>query len=113
MPFAGIQLRRDADPFPVDVFPALSERYEEIERRCERHPFGPGADRPPIPSAEDLTVFKLSFGRDKDWVDIRNIVTARAELEVAYIEDQLLGLRGPLMHPRVARLRSLIRSQQQ
>lgn len=110
VPFAGIRLRRDAHPFPVDVFPALGERYLQIERRCERHPFGHGEDRLPFLSAEDLTVFKLSFGRDKDWVDIRGIAAAEPDLDVAYIEDQLVGLRGPLMHPRVARLRSLIRS---
>lgn len=64
-----------------------------------------------VEPAEDLTVFKLSFGRDKDWVDIRGIAAAAPDLDVAYIEDQLVGLRGPLMHPRIARLRSLIRSE--
>lgn len=112
-PLAGIRLRRDDDPIPVDVFPALGERYGEIERRCERHPFGSGKDRPSFLSAEDLTVFKLSFGRDKDWVDIRGIAAAVPDLDVAYIEDQLVGLRGPLMNPRIARLRSFIRSQHQ
>lgn len=111
VPLAGIRLRRDSDPFPVDVFPALGERYLEIERRCERHPFGSGADHPRFLSAEDLTVFKLSFGRDKDWVDIRRIAGAVPDLDVAYVEDQLVGLRGPLMNPRIARLRSLIRSE--
>lgn len=110
VPLAGIRLRRDTDPFPVDVFPALGERYTIIQRRCECHPFGPGGDRLPFLSAEDLTVFKLSFGRDKDWVDIRGIAGMRADLDVAYIEDQLVGLRGPRMHPRLARLRQLIRS---
>ncbi|CAN5129986.1 hypothetical protein BH24ACT1_BH24ACT1_04520 [soil metagenome] len=111
MPLAGIRLRRDVDPFPVDVFPALGERYAEIERRCPRHPFGPGGDRLPFLSAEDLTVFKLSFGRDKDWVDIRGIAAAEPDLDVEYVEDQLVGLRGPLMHPRIARLRRLLRSE--
>lgn len=45
-------------------------------------------------SAEDLALFKLSFGRDKDWVDLRAIVAARAELDVDYIECQLIGMRG-------------------
>ncbi len=109
VPLAGIRLGRETDPFPVDVFPALGERYTIIRRRRAYHPFGPGGDELPFLSAEDLTVFKLSFGRDKDWVDIRAIARARADLEVAYIEDQLLGLRGPRMHPRLARLRRLIR----
>ncbi|CAN5797037.1 hypothetical protein BH23ACT1_BH23ACT1_02790 [soil metagenome] len=113
VPLAGVRLRRDADPFPVDVFPSLGEGYAEIERRCERHPFGLGEDQLPFLSAEDLTVFKLSFGRAKDWVDIRGIATAEPNLDVAYIEAQLVGLRGPLMHPRIARLRSLLRAEHQ
>lgn len=110
VPLAGIRLHRDTDPFPVDVFPALGERYTVIQRRCERHPFGPGGNQLPFLSAEDLTVFKLSFGRDKDWVDIRGIARARADLDVAYIEDLLIDLRGGSMYPRLARLRQLMRS---
>lgn len=112
LPLAGIRLRRDADPFPVDVFPSLDERYAEVERRCERHPFGREGIQLPFLSAEDLTVFKLSFGRDKDWVDIRGIAQASRNLDVAYIEDQLVGLRGTLMLPRLARLRRLVRLEQ-
>lgn len=110
LPIAGIRLRRTSDPYPVDVFPPLdAARYDEIERRCVDRPFG-NASRPlPFLSAEDLTVFKLSFGRDKDWVDLRSICRARPDLDVEYIERQLVALRGPHMHPRLARLRTLLR----
>lgn len=48
IPRAGTRLCREADPVPVDVFLSLSERYAQIERRCERHPFGPETERPPF-----------------------------------------------------------------
>ena len=111
LPIAGIRLRRPADPFPVDVFPPLdAERYDEIASRRVRRPFGHDAQLLPFFSAEDLAMFKLSFGRDKDWVDLRNICRARPDLDVAYIERQLLALRGPHMHPRLARLRQFLRA---
>ena len=109
VPIAGIRLRHRSDPFPVDVFPSLDPAYETIRDRVVEHPFGP--ERRPLPflSAEDLTVFKLSFGRPKDWVDITAIAAAAPDLDVDYIERQTVHLRGPTMHPRVVRLRSLLR----
>ena len=109
LPIAGIRLRRACDPYPVDVFASLDERYDEIERRCVNHPFGPERLALPFLSAEDLAVFKLSFGRDKDWADLRAIVDTRPRIDIDYIERQLVGLRGPGMHPRVVRLRALVR----
>ncbi len=106
LPIAGIRFEHHADPFPVDVFPSLDERYEEIQHRCVHHPFGRGADIVPFLSAEDLCVFKLSFGRPQDWVDLQAIVAARPDLEVEVVEELLVALRGPTMYPRVARLRS-------
>lgn len=111
-PAAGIRLRRDADSFPVDLFLSLDdESYAEIERRCVRRKFGPSEKPLPFLSAEDLTIFKLSFGRDKDWVDLRQIARAVPSLDVSYIERQLLAMRGPHMYPRLARLRRLLRGE--
>ena len=109
MPMAGIRLRRAADPYPLDLFPPLDDSYDEIARRCVVAPFGP--ERRPLPflSAEDLALFKLSFGREKDWVDLRAMALGRPDLDVAYVERQLLRLRGAHMHPRLARLRRLLR----
>ena len=111
LPIAGIRLRRESDPYPVDVFPSLDERYDEIQGRCLPHPFGHGDAVLPFLSAEDLSLFKLSFGRDKDWVDLRAIVRAQPAIDVDYIERQLIGLRGPAMFPRVARLRGFVREE--
>lgn len=109
VPVAGIRLRRDADVFPVDLFPSLDPRYATVEQRCVRRPFGPEERELPFLSAEDLVVFKLSFGRDKDWVDLRQIADARPDLDIDYVHDQLIGLRGSSMHPRLARMRRLLR----
>jgi hypothetical protein len=108
--FGGVRFEHSADPFPLDVFPSLDERYSEVERRVVRHPFGRRGDVLPFLSAEDLCVFKLSFGRPQDWVDLQAIAVARPSLDVEYVEQQLVGLRGPTMYPRVARLRGFLRT---
>lgn len=109
-PIAGLRLVGPT-PYPVDLFLSLDERYAEAQRRCVLHPFGPDGAVLPFLSAEDLAVFKLSFGRDKDWVDLRAIAQAQPGLDIDYVESQVLGLRGPSMHPRVARLRRLLRAE--
>lgn len=108
-PVAGVRFEHPSDPFPVNVFPSLDPRYAEIERRCVRHPFGRRNDELPFLSAEDLCAFKLSFGRPQDLVDLRAIARARPALDLDYIEDLVVALRGPTMHPRVARLRGFVR----
>ena len=107
-PISGIRLRRSTDPFPLDLFPPLGPAYDEIATRVRRWPFGPDRVELPFLSPEDLAVFKLSFGRDKDWVDLRQIVRSGLALDVDYIQRQLIELRGPTMYPRLARLRSLL-----
>lgn len=109
VPIAGIRLVRDGGPYPVDLFASLDERYGEMAARTVVHPFGPTNVPLPFLSPEDLTVFKLSFGRAKDWVDLQSIATSRPDLDLDYVERQVVGLRGPAMHPRVARLRRLLR----
>jgi hypothetical protein len=109
VPIAGIRLRTEHRPYPVDLFPSLDDRYAEIEGRTVEHPFGPGRIRLPFLSPEDLAVFKLSFGRDKDWVDLRSIAASRPDLDAEYVERQLIGLRGASMHPRMTRFRRLLR----
>jgi hypothetical protein len=106
-PIAGIRFRRATDPFPVDLFLPLDPVYGEIADRVRTWPFGPTRNELPFLSAEDLAVFKLSFGRDKDWVDLRQVCRSGLTLDLDYVERQLLILRGPTMHPRLARLRGL------
>ncbi len=105
-PIAGIRFVHLTDPVPVDVFLSVDERYRETQNRVRHHPFGPDATILPFLLPEDLTVFKLSIGRDKDWVDLRQIAAAEPNLNLEYVEEQLLTLRGPSMHPRLARFRS-------
>jgi hypothetical protein len=108
VPIAGIRLRRRADLFPVDLFPSLDPAYDEIAARVQHFGFGPDRVALPFLSAEDLVLFKLSFGRDKDWVDVRQLCRSGVTLDVDYIERQLIAVRGPHMYPRLARLRSLV-----
>ena len=63
LPIAGVRFVHDHEPFPVDVFPSLHERYRETERRRVRHRFGREGRVLPFLSAEDLCVFKLSYGQ--------------------------------------------------
>lgn len=109
-PIAGIRFLHDQEPFPLDVFPSLHERYAEVERRVVRHPFGRDGRRLPFLSAEDVCVFKISFGRPKDWVDLQSIADVGTDLDLDYIEEQAVALRGPSMYPEVAKLRALLRA---
>jgi hypothetical protein len=109
LPVAGVRLVQAAGPATLDLFFSLDERYDEIAGRVRRFPFGADQVELPFLSADDLAVFKLSFGRDKDWVDLRRLAMSRADLDLEYVERQLIGLRGPTMYPRLARLRRLVR----
>lgn len=108
---AGLRVRSTDHPFPVDRFVSLDPRYEEIRARCANQPLGPDRRLVPILSADDLAVFKLSFGRAKDWVDLAATAGATT-LDLDDIERQVVGLCGPSMHRRVARLRAIARNAQ-
>lgn len=109
LPLAGVRLTREGERAKLDVFFSVDDSYAEVASRVRRFPFGTGGDRLPFLSADDLIVFKLSFGRDKDWTDITAMLAGGHHLDLAYVERQLLHLRGPAMHPRLARLRQLAR----
>jgi hypothetical protein len=106
LPIAGVRFRSSVDPFPIAVFPSLDERYREIQERIVEGSIGSRSALLPFLSAVDLCVFKLSFGRPKDWVDLAEIAKAVPDLDVDVVEDLLVGLRGPTMYPRVARFRA-------
>lgn len=109
IPIAGIPFQRPQDPEFLDVFPALAERYAEIEARCVLQPYGPELVPIPFLAVEDVVLFKLSFGRDKDWIDLRVLAEWNPDLDVEQIADLLLDLRGASMHPRIARFRAMLR----
>jgi hypothetical protein len=52
---------------------------------------------------EDLVVFKVSFGRPRDWLDIESILDTHAEFDLSYVERKLTEIRGPTLRPRLAR----------
>jgi hypothetical protein len=108
-PAAGVRLLRPGEVAHLDLFFSLGEAYDEIARRTRWFPFGTGSRELPFLSAEDLAVFKLSSGRDKDWVDLRRLVEAHPDIDLGYVGRQLVGLRCPAMYPRIARLRTMAR----
>jgi hypothetical protein len=110
LPLGGVRLVRPTDPAPLDLFFSVDQHYDEIAARTRRFPFGLDHREMPFLSAEDLAVFKLSFGRDQDWVDLRRLVGAQRDLDLAYVERQLIGIRGPTMYPRIVRLRTMARA---
>jgi hypothetical protein len=109
-PSAGHRFEHGDEPFPVDVFCDLDARYATVATRVEQHPFGRDRRSLPFLSAEDLCVFKLSFGRAQDWVDLEKIALARPDLDLDYVEEQLVGLRGRTMYRRLARFRWFFRT---
>ncbi|NNN18918.1 MAG: hypothetical protein HKL84_03595 [Acidimicrobiaceae bacterium] len=58
----------------VDLFFATHEFHGVAHSRAETVPFA--TSQIPILSATDLTVFKAKFGRDQDWVDIKEMLKA-------------------------------------
>jgi len=109
VPVAGVTLARLGDPITLDLFFSVGEHYDEIARRKRRFPFASEGRKLPFLSVEDLAMFKLSFGRDQDWVDLRRLVSAHPEVDLSYVERQLIGIRGSTMYPRLARLRVMMR----
>jgi hypothetical protein len=108
IPVAGVRLSHPDTNLKIDVFFALDDAYERVRERLALHPFG--ADRVELPffSAEDIALFKVSFNRDKDWVDLRHMIRAGTPLDLDYLEDTLVAIRGPQMYPRIARLRAMV-----
>lgn len=109
LPIAGVRLVHERSRIALDVFFSLDDHYQEVARRLRWFPFGTDGEELPFFSAEDVVVFKVSFNRDKDWVDIRRLLEHEHAVDLDYIERQALALRGPQMHPRVARVRAMAR----
>ena len=84
------------DETHIDLFFAYDEEFfDSVRSRIEEHLFivRDVEHRLPILSAEDLTVFKVTFDRPKDWVDIRHMLEEKA-LDRDYVQQWLLHLRG-------------------
>lgn len=108
VPVAGIRLRSEKHREYLDVFFALDPVYDEVRDRAVMVSYGRNGEQLPFLTAEDIVMFKLSFNRAKDWVDIQNVIQGGPALDTGYIERVLVEMRGPTMYPRVARLQAMI-----
>ena len=88
---------------PVDLFLSNAAFHEVVAKDVVLHPFA--GDRVPFLSCASLGVFKAFFNRDKDWVDIREMLRA-GRLDA----DQLLGRLVQLLGPDDPRVTSLLES---
>ena len=105
IPIGGVAVRDTTEDRRIDLFFSLDHAYDEVQARVRRFPFGRDEQvELPFLSVEDLVVFKLSFGRPRDWVDIESILDTDPEIDLAYIERKLTEIRGPTMRPRLSRL---------
>ena len=113
MPAAGMRLHQVGETVVVDLFFAFDAFHEVVLDRSVAMPFFHAGERHELPflTADDLVVFKISFGRSKDWVDIEAMIDAGTAIDPDYVEHQLVQFKGPTAYPSVARLRSLLRQQ--
>lgn len=108
LPIAGVRLVTEGAREHLDVFFALDPLYDRVRDRAVRVSIGRNGEVLPFFTAEDVAVFKLSFNRPKDWVDLQSMIDNGTEFDQAYVEDMLVGMRGATMHPRLARFRRMV-----
>ncbi len=113
LPAAGTRLHQLGETVVIDLFFAFDELHEVVLDRAEQKPFMHAGVRHELQflSAEDLIIFKMSFGRTKDWVDIEAMIAAGTPIDADYVERQLVQFQGPTAYPSVARLRAMLRGQ--
>jgi hypothetical protein len=109
LPVAGIRFARTGEGVTLDVFFSFDDYHLDALRGAVRKPFLFQGQRRDLPflAADDLVVFKVSFGRGQDWVDITRMLESGTSIDPDYVERQLIRFRGPTMYPRVARLRAI------
>jgi len=98
------QVRLWWDRNPVDLFFSYHPFHDEMKDSTRRVPFGEATI--PILSPEHLAVCKAMFDRDKDWLDIEQILVATSPLDLAEIEGWLERMVGR-DDPRLARLEEI------
>lgn len=109
IPVGGVAVRDRAEKRRMDLFFSLDPAYAEVQARVRRFPFGRDEQvELPFLSAEDLVVFKVSFGRPKDWLDIESVLDTSSALDLSYVERKLTEIRGPTMRPRLSRLTRMV-----
>lgn len=109
LPVAGTRFVRSGEGVTLDVFFSFDDYHLLVLERAVRKPFlhqGQCRDLPFL-SANDLVVFKVSFGRGQDWVDIENMFASGTPIDLDDVERQLIRFKGPTLYPRMARLRAM------
>jgi hypothetical protein len=95
---------------PIDLFFAYDPLHESCRERMLRVPFGDGVVIPVL-SAEDLSIFKVLFDREKDWRDLREMLFA---LGPDFDADYTLAWLRRILEPkdeRLARFEAMLRSE--
>jgi hypothetical protein len=112
-PAAGTRLHQTGESVVIDLFFSFDDYHEDVFNRAVAKPFVHAGGRYELQflSAEDLVIFKISFGRPKDWVDIQAMVAADTVIDPDYVERQLLAFKGPTAYPASARFRALLRGE--
>lgn len=91
------------DRTPIDVFLNTTEFHEGLIDRVRREEV---VDVPlPVLDCSDLAVFKAFFSREKDWVDLGEMLLARTVDVEGVLGTLVRHLGGD--DPRIERLRSL------
>ena len=85
------QVRLYWDRTPLDLFFPQHELHAEAAAAVERVPFG--SAEIPVLSATHLSVFKALFNREKDWVDIGELL-ANGEVDADQVERWLIDIVG-------------------
>ncbi|HMC51094.1 MAG TPA: hypothetical protein VKH20_10660 [Solirubrobacterales bacterium] len=88
----------------IDLFFAYDPIHDEMREESRRVPFGEVTIS--ILSPEHLAVCKAMFDRQKDWIDIEQMLIAGDNLDLDSIEKWLVRMVGDSDH-RVKRLRML------
>lgn len=92
----------------VDLFFAYDPIHDEMRKHARRTPFADATVS--ILSPEHLAVCKAMFDRQKDWLDIEQMLIATDDLDVHAIEGWLLRMVGE-NDQRLARLKELAASE--
>jgi hypothetical protein len=81
------QVRLQWGRTPVDLFFAYDEVHDAMRRGRRVEPFG--SDVIPVLSAEHLVLCKVIFDRDKDWLDVAQVLVAVDGFDVAEVRRWL------------------------
>ena len=100
------QLRVHWDETPLDLFFSYDALHDACRERRRQVAFA--GERITILSAEDLTIFKVLFAREKDWRDLRELLFAQGE---RFERDCALGWLERILasdDERLERFRALV-----